>query len=216
MNQIKENVREDEAKKLLNEINDSGDLNIVDEMIKNNQIEFEIKDKKYRVRMLKLKEKIDLDMLRRKKFGQLIQDKDILLEKDLIKVYKERGINIEEIDDKMSKIKAEVNDKQILLGESIAKNDGETILKTYSDQIKNLNDELNILFLQKTTLLEFSLENQLLNYIAQIITFLSTDVMNEEGYYRRMWKTVEEFIDSSENDLINKAGSASMILQYSI
>ena len=216
MNQIKENVREDEAKKLLNEINDSGDLNIVDEMIKNNQIEFEIKDKKYRVRMLNLKEKIDLDMLRRKKFGQLIQDKDILLEKDLIKVYKERGINIEEIDDKMSKIKAEVNDKQILLGESIANNDGETILKTYSDQIKNLNDELNILFLQKTTLLEFSLENQLLNYIAQIITFLSTDVMNEEGYYRRMWKTVEEFVDSSENDLINKAGSASMILQYSI
>jgi len=216
MNQIKENVREEEAKKLLNEINESGDLNIVDEMIKNNQIEFEINDKKYRVRLLNLKEKIDLDILRRKKFGQLIQDKDILLEKDLIKVYKERGINIEEIDDKMSKIKAEVNDKQILLGESIAKNDGETILKTYSDQIKNLNDELNILFLQKTTLLEFSLENQLLNYIAQIITFLSTDVMNEEGYYRRMWKTVEEFIDSSENDLINKAGSASMILQYSI
>ena len=29
-------------------------------------------------------------------------------------------------------------------------------------------------------------------------------------------KTVEEFIDSNENDLINKAGSASMILQYSI
>jgi hypothetical protein len=216
MNPIKENVREEEAKKLLNEINESGDLNIVDEMLKNNQIEFEIKDKKYRVRLLNLKEKIDLDILRRKKFGQLIQDKDILLEKDLIKVYKERGINIEEIDDKMNKIKTEVNTKQILLGESIAKNDGETILKTYADQIKNLNDELNILFLQRLTLLEFSLENQLLNYIAQIITFLSTDVMNEEGYYRRMWKTVEEFIDSSENDLINKAGSASMILQYSI
>jgi len=215
MNPIKENVREEEAKKLLNEINESGDLNIVDEMLKNNQIEFEIKDKKYRVRLLNLKEKIDLDILRRKKFGQLIQDKDILLEKDLIKVYKERGINIEEIDDKMNKIKTEVNTKQILLGESIAKNDGETILKTYADQIKNLNDELNILFLQRLTLLEFSLENQLLNYIAQIITFLSTDVMNEEGYYRRMWKTVEEFIDSSENDLKNKAGSASMLLQYS-
>jgi hypothetical protein len=61
-----------------------------EELIKDNKIIFTYKDKKYRVRLLNLSEKEELDTLRRKKFGQLLKDKDILLEKDLIAQYKER------------------------------------------------------------------------------------------------------------------------------
>jgi len=202
-----------EAKKIVEEMNKETDLNKVEEMIKDNKISFEHNEEKYRVRLLNLKEKEELDSLRRKKFGQLIKDKDILLEKDLIQQYKERGINIEEINDNIKKYDKEELDLQLRLGEAISKNEGEIILKEYSGKIEDLRIKKSVLNTQKTLLLEFSLENQLLNYVAEIITYLSLDIYKEEKW-KRMFNTFDEFQNYEDEKLINKAGSYSMILQY--
>lgn len=158
--------RLNDAAKIVKSMEHETELSKVEELIKENKITFKHEEKTYRVCLLNLAEKEELDMLRRKKFGQLIKDKDILLEKDLIITYKERGINIDEIDDKIKKLDAEDLDIQIKLGESIAKNESEAILKGYKDQIQNLRFQKQILKTQKTLLLEFCLENQLLNYVA--------------------------------------------------
>jgi hypothetical protein len=165
---------------------------------------------------LNLGEKEELDNLRRKKFTQLILDKDILLEKDLIKAYKDRDIDIDELTDKMKKLETEIHEKQLALGESLSKNEGETILIAYAEQIKNLEIEKQIIFLQKNALLEFTLENQLLGYVAEIITYLVTEIENEEEIWERLWNSIEEFNQCSDNELINKAATSSMILQYTL
>jgi hypothetical protein len=208
-----ENNKLGQAQKIVDDMSKELELSKIEELIKDNKIIFNYKEQKYRVRLLNLKEKEELDFLRRKKFGQLIKDKDILLEKDLIIQYKERGINIDEIDDQIKKINAEELDLQIKLGESISKNEPETILKTYGEQIKELIINKQVLNAQKTLLLEFSLENQLLNYVAQIITYLSSDTFKNE-IWERIFNNLDDFQNSHDEELINKLASYSMILQY--
>jgi len=203
-----------QAEKIVNDMEKETELSRIEELVKNNSITFIYNDKEYRVRLLNIEEKEELDTLRRRKFGQLLKDKDILLEKDLIKQYKERGIDIEiEIDDKIKKINAEELDLQLKLGESISKNEGESILKTYKDKIEELRITKKIQKTRRNLLLELSLENSLLNYIAQIITYLSLEEKVDDKW-QRMFNSLEAFQTYEDEQLIDKAGTYSMFLQY--
>lgn len=205
--------RLNDAERIVKEMEKETDLSRMEELIRDNKITFDYKENKYRIRLLNLSEKEELDLLRRRKFGQLMKDKDIFLEKDLISQYKERGINIDELDEQIKKINAEESELQIKLGEAIAKNEAETILVTYKDQIEELRIKRQIINAQKTLLLEFSLENSLLNYVAQVITYLSLEVKKDDRW-QRMFISLEEFQKYPEEQLINKAASYSMLLQY--
>jgi hypothetical protein len=202
-----------QAEKIVADMEKEIELSRIEELIRDNKISFDYDEKKYRVRMLNLKEKEELDMLRRRKFGQLIKDKDILLEKDLIVQYKERGINIDEIDDQIKKVNAENMELQFKLGEAISKNEGQVILKEYENQIQELIIKKQVLNTQRNLLLTFCLENQLLNYVAEIITYLSLDEL-KDGVWQRMFNTLEDFQTYTDEGLINKAGQYSMLLQY--
>jgi len=203
-----------DAERIVAEMEKETELARIEELIKDNKITFKHNDKVYRVRLLNLFEKEELDLLRRRKFGQLMKDKDILMEKDLIQQYKDRGINIEiEIDDKMKKFHAEELELRMKLGESISKNETETTLKTYKDQIEELRIQGQVLKTQRNLLLELSLENSLLNYVAQIITYLSLEEKLEEKW-QRMFGSLEAFQTYEDNKLIDKAGTFSMYLQY--
>ena len=202
-----------DAEKIVSDMEKESELSKLEELIRDNKISFEHKDEKYRVRLLNLYEKNELDMLRRQMFGKLLQDKNILLEKDLIKQYKSRDVDIEEMDDKIKVYNAEELELQLKLGEAISKNEGEEILKGYKDRIEGLRTKKNILFTQKNLLLEFSLENQLLNYVAQIITYLSLEVLMD-GVWERKFESLEEFQKYPDETLVNKAGQYSMVLQY--
>jgi len=207
-----EDNKKTEAENIVSNMEKENELSRIEELIKDNKITFIYNEKKYRVRLLNSAEKEELDLLRRKKFGQLMKDKDIFLEKDLIIQYRERGINIDELDDQIKKIIAEELTLQLNLGEAISKNDNESVLKTYNDQIIELRMKKNIILTQKNLLLQFSLENALLNYVAQIITYLSLE-HNIDNKWNRMFNTLEEFQSYEDEKLINKAGSYSMLLQ---
>jgi hypothetical protein len=202
-----------DAERIVESMEKETELSKVEELIKDNKISFEHEGNKYRVRLLNLAEKEELDLLRRKKFGQLIKDKDILLEKDLIIQYRERGMDINEIDIQIKKLDAEDMDQSLKLGESISKNEGETILNSYKDQILDLRTQKQVLRTQRTLLLEFSLENQLLNYVAQVITYLSFDKF-ENDKWQRMFKNLSDFQNYEDTKLVDKAGQYSMLLQY--
>lgn len=212
MESIKD-IREEEARKLRDKIEEEGNLSIVEEMIKDNKIEFEINDKKYRVRLLNLKEKEELDLLKRKKYGQLLQDKDVLLKSEMIELYKQRGINVSEITEQINKIDVELFDKKIKLGEALSKNEVESILNAYKEEIELLQVQKQILITRESMLFEFALENVLLSFIAQAVSYLSLEIY-ENDTWRRLFKSFEEYSQCEDEELINKAGVASMVLQY--
>jgi len=202
-----------EAERIVKKMEKETELSKIEELIKDNKISFEHNDKKYRTRLLNLAEKEELDMLRRKKFGQLIKDKDIFFEKDLIIQYKEKGIDIEkEIDAKIKIITTEEFDLQIKLGEVISKNESETILKNYKEKIEQLRLQKNILSTQKILLLTYSLECALESFIYQIITYLSSEVQTENGWIK-VFKSLEDFQKCEDEKLICKLGSYAVLLQ---
>ena len=204
-------LRAEEAQRILDKIKEDHDLSKFEELVKDNKIEFEFDGQKYQVRMLNVAEKDELDSLRRKKFGQLIQDKDILLEKDLIRVYKERGLDLEEINEQIRKLDTERYSITLKLGESIADKIGEAVLKEYKNQINNLQDKIYILALQKSSLLTYSLENQLTNYVVKVLTYLSLEIYKDEKYVKA-FKSIEDFEKNVNEKLIEKSIYYSMLL----
>jgi len=207
-------MRMEEAKKISEELNEKYEIDRVAGLIKDNKIAFTHKEDEYRVRLLTQKDKDDLDMLRRKKFGQLLQDKDILLEKDLIKIYKERGIDISEIDDKINKINTEMHSKQLKLGESLSKDSDKSILNTYKNEIKDLINQKGALYLQKSGLLEFSLEKQLEYFTIKIISYLSLQIKKDEIFIRA-FDDIDKFLNA-DDELIEKTVSYSLTINYQI
>ena len=204
----------EEVSKIINQINSDKDLAQMEDLIKSNIKEFDHLDKKYRVRLLSLKEKEELHFLKMQKFGQLMKNEDILLEKDLINIYQKRGVDIDGLNDELTKLDSEILNVRKNLGKSLAQNDTESILKTYKEKIEVLEREKEIINFQKNDLLKYSLENQLLNYEAEFITYLSLETLVEEKW-ERLFKSHEDFINCEDNELIDKAGMLSMILQYS-
>jgi len=207
-----------DAEKIVKSMDDDINLKRVEEFIKDNKITFDYEGKQYRVKMLNLREKEELDILRRKKFSQLLQAKDdqnnyvYLLEKDLIKVLKDRGMNIDEIDDDLKKLDSEFSRIQLELGESLSKNEGEAILKTYEDNIQTIISQKQVLSTQRNLLLTYSLENCLENYVYQVITFLSLEKLEDELWIKA-FDTLEDFQNYKDENLIIKAGQFSILLQ---
>jgi len=207
-----------DATKIVKSMDDDINLKRVEEFIKDNKITFDYEGKQYRVKMLNLREKEELDILRRKKFSQLLQAKDdqnnyvYLLEKDLIKVLKDRGMNIDEIDDDLKKLDSEFSRIQLELGESLSKNEGEAILKTYEDNIQAIISQKQVLSTQRNLLLTYSLENCLENYVYQVITFLSLEKLEDELWIKA-FDTLEDFQNYKDENLIIKAGQFSILLQ---
>jgi hypothetical protein len=213
MDQLKkEQIHDEEVKKILDEMQESYQIDKVAELIRDNKIEFEFEEKQYRVRLLNSKEKDELDMIRRRKFGQLLRDKDILLEKDLIIAYKEKGVDIEDLDSKIRNINAQIDAQNYKLGEALSKSPGDAILKTYKEEVIKLTYKLHELTIQRGHLLEYSLENHLQNFVAQAISYLCLDIKVEDKWVRA-FGTLDEFM-SQDDRLVNLVAMYSMYLHY--
>jgi hypothetical protein len=206
-------LRQEEAEKIVKDLIERKDLTDVEAMILDNKIEFDYKDKKYRVRMLSLNEKRELHELRLAKYGRLLNNADILTEQQLIKVYKEKEIaNIEQMNDDIKKIEIEIRSLSLKEGEALANKESLNVLNEYKEKILELQFKRQVLSYQKADLLSYSLQNQLENYVAEYITYLSFDVLIDEKW-ERVFKSYEEFTNCEDDMLITQAGLYSMKLQ---
>jgi len=213
MENSKELKGKEEAGKILDEMNSKFELDKMSELIKDNKVDFTHKEKQYRVRLLTMKDKEELDELRRKKFTQLLKDPDVIFEKDLIKLYETKGIYINQIKEEISKLEAERITLELKLGEALSKNSGDAILKTYHDEIQKNNYIIQVKLIQKSDLVAYSFENTLMNYVAKLITYLSLDI-SENDKYNRAFKTIEDFDNCEDEILIGKATKYALTLQY--
>lgn len=210
----------DEAKAIVESMEKEKKLSQIESMIRNNCVEFDYNNEKYRVRLLTNKEKEELQLLRIKKANSMSQEKDengnyvYLTEKALIKIFKDRGdVDLDKNEEELKKLDAEENILQLKLGEEIANNASEEIFEELKKQIEEIRIKKTILNTQKALILESSFENTLLAYTAKVITYLSTDVMIDEKWERK-WKTLEDFESEKEDNLITQAAQISMFLQY--
>jgi hypothetical protein len=208
-------TRLEEAKKIVEEMQSNIDLQMVEEFIKNNRIEFAHKDVSYRVRLLNLKEKEELDRIRKRKFGELLADKNILMIRDIILLSRNRGIDIEKNDNEVNRLNMEITKSQIILGEAISKNDAQEVLENYSTTIQELSKARQILITQKILLVEYSLESSLETHVAIALGWLSLEKLQNDKW-DRAYASFTEFQNESDIELIEKAGQYSALLQNNL
>lgn len=217
----KELIRTEEAQKIVKDLNEQYSLEKMQSMIKDNKAEFIYKEVKYLVRMLSQKDKDDLDLLKRKKFSELLQAKDdkgnpsFLMEKEIIKLYKERNIaNLDEMDGEIKKLWKEINDLRIKQGKALEDKEPESILKNYDEQLTDCFDNINGIVYQKSIILENSFEKTLEHYIVKVASWLSLQKLEGEQY-KRAFDTIDDFLKSDE-ELITITVSYSLALNHGV
>jgi hypothetical protein len=196
----KDMIRNEEALKIVKEINDRYSLEKIEEMIKNNFISFSYKEKNYRVRMLNEKDKDDLDLIRRQKFGELLQNSNILFEKEIIKLYKTRGIDIDDLDSQVRKLQQEIKSVQKKLGEALENKESDIILKKYKDDILELTNDIYTVIVKKTNLLENSFERRLIYEVNYAMAYLSVEEKINDKY-EKAFLNLDEFLKQDDKFL---------------
>lgn len=191
-----------EEKNIEQTTNENLNTEFVEETLKNNELEFEYNGTKYRIVRPNFAKKQEAYREKIRKYTELLKDKNNLLEKDLIALYKERNIDIEELQKQVTNLQNKKNNFQLQLGELLAKKAPESDYKIIADEIKLIEEEQVGITIIKNNLLEASIENQLYLYIYSYLIYLVTEKLAENTWIPA-WKNYDEFQKSDEL-LINK------------
>lgn len=194
-------MEEKSLDKIREELINSMDKNLAEDIIMDNKKEFDYKGIKYRVRIPLFKEKQEIYKKRAEKYLELLESKGdngkylYKKEEDLRKIHRDRGNSIEKIEEDFNVLESQRNIYQEKLGEALKNKLPDNELKIFYDQINKIKKEQEELIKQKTSLLEYSLDNQLLLFIYAEATFLLTDKF-ENNNWVRVWNKFSEYEES--------------------
>lgn len=203
----------EEVQKITKETEELIKSDFVEQVIKDNQVQFEIDGVKYRVRRPSFEEKQKVVSARTKKFIALLQDTTNLLEKDLCAVYESRGISIAEINRSIDNLQAQRDEVNMKLGKLLAENRPETELLAFKQEIERITGEQNQLIMKKSAYLENSIESQVNVYTYVYLGGLITEKLVESpatgdsvspgASWGPAWASYDDFIKEPETT-VNK------------
>lgn len=188
----------------------------VKQLLENNFAEFDYKDVKYKVRKPTFQERQEVYKKRCDYQIQLLKEKNTegsfknLNEKDLKQLYKERGIDIDEIGTKI--VTLTLQERLLLekLGAALKEQAEDKQLKLYRDEIEQIRTEIVRLSVEKASLLEFSIENQVLIFLYSYFTMLITEKKMNDTWVK-CWNNLDEYYKSDE-ELINTASTLATLI----
>lgn len=216
MEKVENTKEENEAiKKLLLETQDLTDEALLEEAILNNQLEFEIKDVKYRIRKPSFKEKQEVYSLKAKKFAELIKDKNFMLEKDLRRVYKERGIDIEEMETRFKNLEKDKNNLQFKLGEALVNKATDDEMKSLREEILKIRDLQIEISVEKTSLLDYTIEQQLFTFCYSYLLYLIGEKLVDDKWVKA-WNKYEDFENEDDQTVKTFAYYGALIVKEEI
>ena len=191
------------AKEMTEMFQDTENIALAEAAIQNNEIEFEHEGQTYRVRKSNYLEKQEANKFRMKKYIELLKDKDCLLEKDLRKLYKDRGVDIDALDKQMQELTVQQQSLMMDLGKAIKENKDKVELLKYKEEILNIMNSLQGLNAEKQQLLEFSLENRILMEVYSYMIWMIAEHKVKDTW-TKIWPKYEDFLATDTNELLNK------------
>ena len=209
MEEKKELNKREIAEKLLKTINELDMGSAVERKIKDNKIIFKVAGKIYRVRRPTYQEQMDSEKFRRTKYVELVNDKSMLFKKQWVKKYKEKGIDLDKMDIDVIALQNKVEGIMLRL----AKSQNDKDVKKLRDEIVELRTKQAMLSVEKTDLLSYSIEDQLMiavnSYYAYLLLEKPAEINEddkevEDGKWIRVFDKYEDFTISQDSDLITK------------
>lgn len=219
---MEENIRKEEAKKAVEEIQTLEDTVSLENMLKTNTFEFDITYKetdkenkvRYRIRIPTWAEKNEVEKAKQRKYLELINETDKdgkainLFAKEWAKKYKEQGrADIEKMEDEIVNLQTKIN--ELLL--KVTKAKVERIQKDLAQEVRELKQKQREISAEKAVLLEYSIEIKLSTFVNSYLTYLVLEKKAEDKW-ERVFKQLEDFQNSSDHELINTAIYAISIL----
>jgi hypothetical protein len=198
---VPEISKEQEIKDLRIKVTKYLEMEKVTDLLSKNVIEFDYAKDKYRVSRPTFKQKAEVNEQRIVKYIELIKNPKYVMEKDLIKIYKDRGIDIEDMDSQIKVLDDKKNALLYKLGESIKSQAQDSDLKILKDEIEKLTVAQQEISLRKIVYLDTAIESQLNVYIYTYFAFLLTEKLDGDKWVR-VWSDYDSFMNESEN-LIN-------------
>lgn len=208
--------KEEIGKEIAEKIQTMDNLDNLENMLKNNLIEFGIGLNKYRVRKPTQSEKRELRSEKNKRFAELLNDKNYFFEKQLIEKLEQKGISILAITEQQVKIQNKIQELNLQLATfGDQKEEDNKIITDLKVQIYNLGVEFNDLSNEKIDLLSASIESEILVLVTTYTTYLILEKLEGENWVK-VFKSYDEFMDASEEikykELINNASYYTQVL----
>jgi len=182
----------------------------IEASVLDNKVEFVHDDITYRVSKPTYKQKQEAYKFRVKKFNELMSDKSVKFEKDIVLMYKEKGIDLNELTTQTTQLETDKHNLQLKLGEALASKASVEDLEEYKKAIQDILDRQIGLMYEKLNFTQFSLESQLNNYMYTVFTMLITEKKDGEKWVR-VWNTLDEF-ENSDEALINAIATYSTLI----
>jgi hypothetical protein len=199
-NENKELVETKEMKieEIQSKMNEMLNMGEIENLIKSNEVEIEVDGVKYRVRKPTFAQKRATYDQKVKKFTELIQNSNFILEADLKATYLKRGVDIDAMQTQMAEKTAIRDSLMFQLGKAIKDQASDMDLKGFKEQINAINSEIQTISIKKTQLLEYSIENQVMITTYSYLTFLTAEKKDGDNWVP-VWNKYEEFLNDSKN-----------------
>jgi hypothetical protein len=199
-----------ECEKLAKDIGELEGMDEVENKIKNNIIEFSIdnRDIKYRVRLPNYEEQQEFSKYRRKKHLKFMQDESVKTEKQWKEIYLKKGIDIDEMDKKVSLLNRSMQEKMLKLAET----NEEIRVEKLKEEILTIRKNIAETQVEKTDYLTDSLENLLLVSVSGFMVYLILEKLVEDKWVK-VFTSYDECKKSKDSALFNKAFYYSTFLQ---
>lgn len=191
-----------QEKDIVKEMNEMLGLNEIAELIESNQKEFEVKGITYRIKKPTYKQRQEVYKKKIEKYTELLRDERYLLEKDLKALFQKRGIDIEKMEIELKNLMIKRDDLMIKLGASLKTGSPENELKILEIEIKELNLIIQGKSIEKSSLLEISLEQQLAIFIYTYFVFVLAE-KKEGANWVKVWNNYEDY-ENGDSELINR------------
>lgn len=207
---VEEVIKEKTTDEIMAKMNDMLNFNEIANLIKNNEQIFELKGVTYRIMKPSYKQRQEVYKKRIEKYTELLKDDRYLLERDLKKIYKKRGIDLDEMDIILQNKMKKRDDFMIKLGGEIKNNANDQTLNILKDEIESINLEIQKLTMEKSSLLEISLEQQLGVFVYTYFVFLLAEKKEGDNWIK-VWNTYGEF-ENGDTELINRLSYFSTLM----
>lgn len=193
---------EAKVKKIKDEVKDIVNIDEVEKLIQNNEIEFTLNDILYKVVKPTFQQKKDVNQERIKKYTEMLQVPTNLLEADLIKLYKKRGIDVAEMDKADEAIEKKRNSLMEKLGKMIAEDKIKSEIDKLKEEVKSLIAQQQETAMRRAILLDSSIETQVNVHVYTYIAYLITEKKQDDKWIKA-WKSFDEFMLETE-DTVNQ------------
>ena len=116
---LKKEVKSADIKEIKEKMKQALNEGLVENLLSNNEVEFEYNDSTYKVAKLIYKDRQELHRKRAEKHLELLQDDTYIPEDKVVELYKNKGIDIRELDRQFSTFQQQIDRLKLKLGEAI-------------------------------------------------------------------------------------------------